>query len=350
MGSDELSCPGCGAPVGRSLKTTASGWIELPPIPDMSRLRAGDSTCQIEGNLVPAADFNLAAGDFVYFAHHVLLWRDVSVQLQQMPLSGGLTRLLAGLPVVMTEAHGPGHVAFSHDEPGEMIALPLQPGQKVDVREHMLLAATRSVSYGWFDPGVWYQTEHSMHYPLGQTMDRFTAHGQPGLLLLHASGNVFVRDLAPEETLLVKSAALIFKDPTVRMSLQIDYPMTYGFGGHRLMWIHVTGPGRVAVRSAYEHEEHGIESISVQSPGAIRRSKSGLTGSAAARVDATSAPDAGPKMDSRHALLAEMAAGALADGELSADEMARLTQVGKEHGLSEYDVRLIINHVKHHRH
>jgi len=347
--SGVFSCPGCGAPVGRSRERTGSGWVELPPIADMARLRAGDSTCQIEGTLVPVADFNLAAGDFVYFAHHVLLWRDPSVRLERMPLSGGFNRVLAGLPVVMTEAHGPGHVAFSRDEPGEMIALPLEAGQRVDVREHLLLAATRAVAYGCIDPGVWYRTEHARHYPLGQSMDRFTAHAKPGLLLLHASGNVFVRELAPQETLLVRAAALIFKDPSVHVALQIDYPTAYGLGGHRLMWVHLTGPGRVAVRSAYERDEDRMERIVEQSPTPLRRSVMAAARSAAQSHLRNSAPaEPGTKTDARHSLITRMATDALADGDLSADEVARLTEAGREHGLSEYDVRLIINHVKHH--
>jgi len=36
-----------------------------------------------------------------------------------------------------------------------------------------------------------------MHYPMGQYGDVFGAQGAPGLLLLHAPGNVFVRDPPP---------------------------------------------------------------------------------------------------------------------------------------------------------
>ena len=45
----------------------------------MARLQFGQSHCQIEGKYVPVADMNLAAGDSVYFTHHVLLWKDPAV-------------------------------------------------------------------------------------------------------------------------------------------------------------------------------------------------------------------------------------------------------------------------------
>src|SRR5947209_965362 len=101
------TCPSCGAPVGRATKVTASGWTELPPIRDMARLRVGSSTCQVEGTYVPVADFNLASADeWVYFAHHVLLWKDPQVEVRRMPLKGAFKRMMAGMPVVMTEARG----------------------------------------------------------------------------------------------------------------------------------------------------------------------------------------------------------------------------------------------------
>ena len=116
-----------------------------------------------------------------------------------MSLKGAWKRMLAGMPLIMTQAVGPGRIAFSRDAPGEMIALPLQPGQAVDVREHLFMVATGAVTYDWFNSNIWFTTkegdETETHYPLGMLLDRFQAPAAPGLLLLHAAGNVFVRHL-----------------------------------------------------------------------------------------------------------------------------------------------------------
>jgi len=138
---------------------TESGWSELPGRKDMAKLQFGNSFCQIEGIYVPVADVSLAPGDAVYFAHHVLLWKDPQVTITTMGMKGAFKRLLAGMPLVMTQAQGPGHIAFSRDAPGEMIALPLQPGQAVDVREHLFLVATNQITYDWFQSGVWFTTK-----------------------------------------------------------------------------------------------------------------------------------------------------------------------------------------------
>ena len=264
------SCPGCGGNVSEMAVSTHSGWTQLPGRKDMAKLQFGQSTCQIEGIYVPVADFNLAAGDSVYFAHHALLWMDAGIAVTKMPLKGAWKRVFAGMPLVMTQAAGPGRIAFSRDAPGELIAVPLHPGQAVDVREHLFLTATGNVVYDWFQTGVWFSTqsgnETETHYPVGIFMDRFTAAGQAGLLLLHAAGNVFVRTLAPGETMLVKPTALIFKDPAVQMHLHIERPqtgfMSWGSWGNRYLWLRVVGPGRVGVQSVFEHL-HG-EALSMQ--------------------------------------------------------------------------------------
>jgi uncharacterized protein (AIM24 family) len=233
----------------------------------MAKLQFGNSVCQIEGTYVPVADMKLAAEDSIYFTHHVLLWKDPGVNITAMSLKGGWKRVFAGLPLIMTQAQGPGHIAFSQDSPGELIALPLQHGQAVDVREHLFLAATGNIDYDWFQTNIWFQTrkgdETETLYPMGRVMDRFSATGAPGLLLLHAAGNVFVRDLAPGEVILLKPTALVFKDPTVQMDLYYDNPgvgSVLSLGGlfaasRGYIWLRLQGPGRIAIQSVFERIE-----------------------------------------------------------------------------------------------
>lgn len=274
------------------LRTTASGWTELPSIADMARIQFGRSRCQVEGRMVPVAEANLAAGDGVYFTHDVLLWQEPAVQVTAKSLSKPWTRQRSGLPLVMLQAAGPGRIAFSHDSPGELIALPLQRGAMVDVREHTLLMATNGVGYDWVESGIWFvasgeqksdagagssllkmgldmagvadggnrdrgrDNQPTWHYPVGQYIDRFHAGDQPGLVLVQASGNAYVRDLAEGESILIKPPALLFKDPTVAMQLHVEYPAAgvklWRTWGNRYLWLRMWGPGRVGLQSCYE--------------------------------------------------------------------------------------------------
>jgi uncharacterized protein (AIM24 family) len=266
----ESSCPRCGAALRVDRIVTESGWAELPGRKDMAKLHFGNSSCQIEGVYVPVADVNLAAGEGVYFTHHVLLWKDPQVNITAMSLAGAWKRMFAGMPLIMTQAVGPGHIAFSKDDPGELIPVPLQPGQSLDVREHLFLAATSNVEYDWFQTGIWFTTQKGndteTHYPLGGFMDRFSASRTPGLLMLHAAGNVFVRELGPGQTILIKPTALVFKDPAVQMHLHFERPGTvfsgWGSWGNRYIWLRLVGPGRVAVQSVFDRIEGESRNIS----------------------------------------------------------------------------------------
>jgi uncharacterized protein (AIM24 family) len=259
----------------------------------MTRVQFGQSSAQIMGNVVPAADVRLAAGDGVFFPQHNLLWQEPNVQVTAMSLRGAWDRMRAGLPVVMLQATGPGTISFSHDAAGEMVALPLPPGEAVDVREHQLVAATLGVGYDWYESGIWFTTsgqggaresagigllkmgldlaldtgdrgeeggdEIEWHYPVGRYVDRFAAGPQPGLVLVQVGGNAFVRDLEPGESILVKPPALLFKDPAVAMQLHVEYPAAgmqfWRPWGNRYLWLRLFGPGRIGLQSSYDRLE-----------------------------------------------------------------------------------------------
>ncbi|GAA3283716.1 AIM24 family protein [Dactylosporangium vinaceum] len=257
------SCPSCGAALDIRQVVTRSGWIEQPPIKDLARIQFGQSRVQIEGKYVPVADFTLMGPEWIYFAHHALLWTEPGIQLGNTSLSGGWNRMLSGLPLIMVEARGPGRVALSGDRPGELIALPLMPGRTMWTREHRFLTATGNVTYTWQPTGVWYDTgsgdDRETHYPLGQFGDLFSAQQSPGLLLLHSPGNTFLRDLAPGETILVQPGALLYRDVSVQMHLHLEYPRGAGTVSwrssfsQRNVWLRLIGPGRVAVSSVFHH-------------------------------------------------------------------------------------------------
>jgi uncharacterized protein (AIM24 family) len=260
----DATCPHCGAPIDVRARVSKSGWAEQPPIRDMARIRFNRSTCQISGTYVPVAEMKLDQEDSVYFSHHVLLHCDTSVRLEMKKMAGGWNRVLAGMPLRMMTASGPGFIAISADHPGETLAVPLPANHAIDVVEHRFLAATSNTAFQWENSGIWYTTQsgddQEWHYPLGQTMDRFTAQGGPGLLLLHAPGNTFIRDLQPGERILVQPGGLIYKDRSVRMFLHFEYPHgQYWFSSARwqakAVWLTLQGPGRVAVQSVFERPE-----------------------------------------------------------------------------------------------
>jgi uncharacterized protein (AIM24 family) len=276
------SCPNCGAPIAVQDAVSTSGWLKQPAIKDMARIQFGQSRVQIEGTQVPVADFTLAEHEWIYFSHHSLLWMEPNAFLSNMEMAGGWNRMLAGMPLIMVEGRGPGHIALSDNHAGDIVALPLQHNQRIWVREHRFLTASGNVKYTWNSTNIWFTTgsgdDRETHYPLGMTGDTFWAQDSPGLLLLHSPGNTFIRDLAPGEAILIQPSSLLYADASVSMHLHLEYPQSNGTGWrgymrsyeHRTVWLRVIGPGRVAVQSIFERPE-ASEAITDHSPATSQR-------------------------------------------------------------------------------
>ena len=200
--------------------------------------------------MVPVAEINLGTGDSVFFEHHVLLWKDDKVGLGVMALSGGIKRVLAGMPFVISVATGPGRIAFSRDQTGELVVLPLHPGMELDVREHAFLLGSQHIDYSFVQiKGL----RNILFGGQGMFMDRFVTRGQSGLVILHGYGNVLERRLKAGESVILEPGAFLYKDSSVTMNVETQ-PLTTGwFGGVSMNLARMTGPGRVGIQSMYVH-------------------------------------------------------------------------------------------------
>lgn len=226
-----------------------------------SPLRIADMTISIDGELVPVVDVMLGNQMPIYFEHHILLWKHPGVQIGFKSMRGAARRLFAGLQVFITEAQGPGNISFSRDSVGQIVALRLQQGQMVEVREHQFLVATGNVDYNFtFVQGA----ANILFSRTGMFIDQFTAQGGEGMLLLHGYGNVFEKVLAPGEVLDVEPGAWLWKDPSVQMQVTtIAGSQRSGGGilgaisnfvaGASFIMNRFVGPGRIGIQSMTYH-------------------------------------------------------------------------------------------------
>jgi uncharacterized protein (AIM24 family) len=219
----------------------------------MTEFRFSNSTCQVEGEIVPVAELALSPGDAVFFEHHVMLWKEPAVPMAAMNTGGGMKRTLGGMPHILSIAQGPGRIAFSRDATGEIVVLPLHPGMELDVREHAFLIGTHSLNYSFVRiKGL----TNLLHGGSGMYMDRFITQNYPGLLLLHGYGNVFQKTLQPGEKMLIEPGGFLYKDSAVAMNtVQMD--IKTGMMRRGMYLAEMTGPGRVGIQSMYVH--HGSE-------------------------------------------------------------------------------------------
>lgn len=247
------SCAACGAPLDIRNVVSDSGWREAPRIRDMTEIHFNSSTCQVEGEIVPTAEINLGQGDSIFFEHHVMLWKDENVPLTVMSLSGGFKRVFAGMPFIISVASGPGRIAFSRDQAGELVVLPLHPGMELDVREHAFLLCSHNINYSFVRvKGL----SNILFGGQGMYMDRFATAGTPGLVILHGYGNVLERRLGPGESIMVEPGAFLYKDASVTMQVEFQKLGTGLFGGVNMSLAKMTGPGRIGIQSMYVHHKN----------------------------------------------------------------------------------------------
>jgi uncharacterized protein (AIM24 family) len=210
----------------------------------------GGVTYHVDGELVPVLTVDVS-GASVYFEHHILLWKHSSITIKLKAMAGALKRMIAGMQVFVTEASGPGMIAFSRDGPGHIVPIHLPQGRELEVREHQFLAATQAIDYSFMRvKGV----ANMMFGGTGFFIDKFHSHKGDGILWLHGYGNVFEKTLEAGETIDIEPGGWLYKEPTVRMDTVVDR-LTSGIFGASLNLIinRFTGPGRIGIQSMYVH-------------------------------------------------------------------------------------------------
>jgi len=206
-------------------------------------------TYHIEGELVPVLRIELGSVP-VYFEHHILLWKEPRTQIGIKPLKGGFRRIMAGMPILMTEASGPGQIAFSRDGAGHIFGIHLNRGEGIEMREHQFLAATGSVDYTFTRvKGV----SNMLMGGTGFFIDHFTAQASEGIVWVHGYGNVFDVTLGAGEQIDIEPGGWVYKDSSVRMETKIQSISTGFFASGQIVCNRFTGPGRVGIQSMYVH-------------------------------------------------------------------------------------------------
>ena len=203
-------------------------------------------TYHIEGELVPVLQIELSQVP-VYFEHHVLLWKDLTVNVSVKSLSGVFKRMIAGINIFVTQAQGIGRISFSRDGAGQVFAIHLKSNEGIDVREHQFLAATDSVDY------TFKRVQGIANMFLGATgffIDTFKCANQEGIVWLHGYGNVFEIVLNAGEQIDIEPSAWIYKDTSVTMET-IFQNLSTGFlaSPGQLFFNRFKGPGRLGIQS-----------------------------------------------------------------------------------------------------
>jgi uncharacterized protein (AIM24 family) len=247
-------CGNCGQPLAAPADPRGGPRAYAPPglLPTRARdQQFAGLTYHIEGELVPVLHIELRDASPVYFEHHVLLWKEPQVNVGIRALKGLGRRMLAGMQVFITQATGPGQVAFSRDGAGHVFGMHLAPGQEIDVREHQFLAASDGVDYTFTRvKGI----SNLLFGGSGFFIDRFICRDREGILWLHGYGNVFEKILQPGEVIDVEPGGWLYKDASVRMET-VRQSLAAGIfaSAGAFTFNRFSGPGRLGLQSMYLH-------------------------------------------------------------------------------------------------
>ena len=207
-------------------------------------------TYHLDGELVPVLTVELAPQSSIYFEHHILLWKHPSITIDLKSMKGAFKRMMAGMQIFVTQATGPGQIAFSRDGAGHIFAIHMYRGAEIHVREHQFLAATGNIDYTFERVrGV----ANMLFGGTGFFIDKFHVVEGEGILWLHGYGNVFEKSLAPNEQIDVEPGGWLYKEPSVRMETNVQRLSVGLFAGMNLITNRFTGPGRVGIQSMYLH-------------------------------------------------------------------------------------------------
>ena len=229
----------------------------------------------IGGAIVPHLTLELGAGETVFFEHHTFLWKTTGLEIRLRPLVGAFKRLISGMDILVTEAVGPGTIAFSRDVPGEIRAFALAPGQELQVREHAFLAATGGIDYSWERSGG---LATMMLGGVGLVIDRFFAGPSGGTVWLHGGGNLLEMPLAAGQQIDVEPGGWLYKDPGVTMETKFQGLRQGLLAGSDLACNRLTGPGRVGIQSMYAPLAHGGGAPETTAQNAVETGVAGVAG------------------------------------------------------------------------
>jgi uncharacterized protein (AIM24 family) len=200
----------------------------------------------VTGSLVPVLEFQLDGRGDVFFEHYVLLYKSPTVALRAAMPRGAVRRLIGQMPVLLVGASGQGRLALSRDAAGQVFGVALKPGQALDVREHQFLAATSDVGYGFTRiRGI----ANLLFGGSGFFVDRFTAGRGPGMVWIHAYGNLLEVELEAGEALDVEPGGWCYKDASVGMKTVPVNVATGLLASERFVLNRFTGPGRLGIQS-----------------------------------------------------------------------------------------------------
>jgi len=216
-------------------------------------LRAMEAT--IKGTTLPVLEITLNQGEAVISTHGELSWMSPNIVLSQTTGGGGGRGFLAGVKRAIGggsffqtqyQAQGPGTgmVAFATKVPGQILPVPIHPGNGMMVHRHGFLCGTPGVTataspVAGLGAGLWGGE--------GFVLQRLEGQGEAWIEL---SGEVTTYQLAPGQTMLAHPGHVgLFQQSVSFQITRIQGVRNLLFGDNGFHLVALTGPGEIWLQS-----------------------------------------------------------------------------------------------------
>jgi uncharacterized protein (TIGR00266 family) len=162
-------------------------------------------------------------------------------------LGGMLKRAFSGASVFVvnyTSSNAAGHIAFSADFPGKILAIDLEAGQSLILHKHAFICAEKSVDFDIFFTRRFFAGAFGGE---GFILQKLTG---PGAVFVELDGDAIEYHLKAGETLQVEPGHVAMFEESVHFDITTIKGITNVlFGGEGLFISTLTGPGRIWLHS-----------------------------------------------------------------------------------------------------
>ncbi len=205
---------------------------------------------RIVGNVMPAVEMRLDAGESVYTQSGGMAWMGEQVQMDTNTHGGimkGLGRLFAGESLFLTTytAQAPGaEIAFSATVPGEIVPVHVSAWSGLICQKGAFLCAQSGVT---LDTVFTKRLSSGFFGGEGFILQQI---GGSGMAFLEVDGNQVEKTLAPGEVLRVDTGNVVAFEGTVQYEIEAVRGVKNIFlGGEGLFLTRLVGPGRVILQT-----------------------------------------------------------------------------------------------------
>ncbi len=204
---------------------------------------------EIKGTPLPVVEIALDSGESIKCQGGAMSWMSGNMQMETS--GGGLgkifTKAITGEALfhnIYTARGGEGYIAFAASLPGQILAVPVTPGNDIICQKSSYLASTPGVEIS-----VSFQKKLGAGFFGGEGFIMQRIRGD-GLVFLEIDGMAETKQLAAGERLIVDTGILALMDATCSIDIEtVGSVKNAIFGGEGLFNTVITGPGNVTLQT-----------------------------------------------------------------------------------------------------